>query len=59
LSIGVPDGIGLSLLLWEEFSGTHTTVFAAIFVVISLVSMGLLSYKTKKNTHTYQITYAL
>jgi len=48
LSIGVIGGIGLGLLLGSEFSGTNVTILGAILVVISLISMGFLSYKGKK-----------
>ena len=47
LSIGVIGGIGLGLLLGSEFSGTNVTILGAILVVISLISMGFLSYKGK------------
>ena len=48
LSIGVIGGIGLGLLLGSEFSDRYTTILGAILVVISLVAMGVLSYKGKK-----------
>ena len=48
LSIGVIGGIGLGLLLGSEFSGRYITILGAILVVISLVAMGVLSYKCKK-----------
>ena len=48
LSIGVVGGIGLGLLLGSEFSGSNVTILGAILVVISLVAMGVLSYKGKK-----------
>lgn len=48
LSIGVIGGIGLGLLLGSEFSGTNVTIMGAILVVISLISMGFLSYRGKK-----------
>jgi hypothetical protein len=48
LSIGVIGGIGLGLLLGSEFSGSNVTILGAILVVISLVAMGVLSYKGKK-----------
>jgi len=47
LGIGVIGGLGLGLLLGSEFSGSYVTIFGAIFVVISLISMGVLSYKKK------------
>ena len=47
LSIGVIGGVGLGLLLGSEFSGTNVTILGAILVVISLISMGFLSYKGK------------
>lgn len=48
LSIGVIGGIGLGLLLGSEYSGSNVTILGAILVVISLISMGFLSYKGKK-----------
>ena len=48
LGIGVIGGIGLGLLLGSEFSGRYITILGAILVVISLVTMGVLSYKCKK-----------
>jgi len=47
-SLGIIGGIGLGLLLGSEFSGSNVTILGAILVVISLVSMGVLSYKGKK-----------
>jgi len=47
LGIGVIGGIGLGLLLGSEFSGSNVTILGAILVVISLISMGFLSYKKK------------
>ncbi len=47
LGIGVIGGIGLGLLLGSEFSGSSVTILGAILVVISLISMGILSYKKK------------
>ena len=48
LSIGVIGGIGLGLLLGSEFSGRYITILGAVLVIISIVSIGLLSYKAKK-----------
>jgi len=48
LSIGVIGGIGLGLLLGSEFSGRYITILGAVLVIISLVAMGILSYKGKK-----------
>ncbi len=48
LGIGVIGGIGLGLLLGSEFSGRYITILGAILVVISLVAVGVLSYKCKK-----------
>ena len=48
VTIGVIGGIGLGILLGSEFSGTNVTILGAILVVISLISMGFLSYKGKK-----------
>ena len=47
LGIGVIGGIGLGLLLGSEFSGSNVTILGAILVVISLISMGILSYRGK------------
>ena len=48
LSIGIIGGIGLGLLLGSEFSGRYITILGAILVIISIVAMGVLSYKGKK-----------
>ncbi len=48
LSIGIIGGIGLGLLLGSEFSGRYITILGAILVVISLIAIGVLSYKGKK-----------
>jgi len=50
LGIGVIGGIGLGLLLGSEFSGSNITIFGAILVVISLISMGV-SYLTIGQTN--------
>jgi hypothetical protein len=47
LGIGVIGGLGLGLLLGSEFSGSYITVLGAILVAISLISMGVLSYRKK------------
>jgi hypothetical protein len=47
LGIGVIGGLGLGLLLGSEFSGTYITIFGAILIILSLISMGALSYKKK------------
>jgi len=47
LGIGVIGGLGLGILLGSEFSGSYVTIFGAILVAISLISMGILSYKKK------------
>ena len=47
LGIGIIGGLGLGLLLGSEFSGNYVTYFGAILVIISLISMGVLSYKKK------------
>ena len=47
LGIGIIGGLGLGILLGSEFSGSYTTYFGAILVLISLISMGILSYKKK------------
>ena len=48
LGIGVIGGIGLGLLLGSEYSGSNVTILGAILIVISLILMGVLSYKEKK-----------
>ncbi len=48
LSIGIIGGIGLGLLLGSEFSGRYITITGAILVIISIVTMGVLSFKGKK-----------
>jgi len=48
LSVGIIGGIGLGLMLGSEFSGRYITILGAVLVIISIVSIGLLSYKEKK-----------
>jgi hypothetical protein len=48
LSEGIIGGIGLGLMLGSEFSGKYITILGAVLVIISLISMGFLSYKGKK-----------
>ena len=48
LSVGIIGGIGLGLMLEREFSGLYITILEAILVIVSIVSIGLLSYKAKK-----------
>jgi len=45
--IGVIGGIGLGILLGSEFCGRNITILGAALVVISLISMGFLSYREK------------
>jgi len=47
LGIGVIGGFGLGLLLGSEFSGSYITILGAVLIGISLVSMGVLSYRGK------------
>ena len=47
LIIGIIAGIGLGLLIGSEYSGSNITIIGAALVLISLVSMGFLSYKGK------------
>ena len=47
--IGIVGGAGLGLLIGSEFSGSHMTIIGAIFVILSLISMGVLSYKRKNH----------
>jgi len=48
LSVGIIGGIGLGLMLGGEFSGRYITILGAVLVIISLISIGFLSYKGKK-----------
>ena len=48
LAIGVLGGIGLGLLLGSEYSGTYTTLLGAGLVIISIISLGVISYREKK-----------
>jgi len=41
--IGVAGGLGLGLLLGNEFAGTFITILGALLIVVSLGSMVLLS----------------
>ncbi len=43
--IGVAGGIGLGMLLGNEFAGTFITLLGALLIVASLASMILLSTK--------------
>jgi len=46
--IGIIGAFGLGLLVGSEFSSNHITITGAIFIVISIISMGVLSYKGTK-----------
>ena len=48
LSVGIIGVFGLGLMLGCEFSGRYITILGAVLVIISLVAMGVLSYKGKK-----------
>ncbi len=48
LSIGIICGFGLGLILGSEFTGSYITILGAILIVISLISMGILSFIKKK-----------
>jgi hypothetical protein len=48
VAIGILGGIGLGLLLGSEFAGSYSTILGAALVIISLVSMGLFSYKNQR-----------
>jgi hypothetical protein len=48
LSVGIIGGVGLGLILGSDFSGRYITILGAILIVISLIIMGVLSYKGKK-----------
>jgi hypothetical protein len=43
--IGIIGGFGLGLLLGSEFSGRNVTIVGAILVAITLLFMGILSYR--------------
>jgi len=45
---GIIGGIGLGLLLISEFSGRIVTLSGSILVVITLLFMGIVSYKKNK-----------
>lgn len=45
---GIIGGLGLGLLLGSEYSGRYITIVGAILVIISLVTMGVLSYKGRR-----------
>jgi len=47
LTIGIIGGAGLGLLLGNEFSGRYITIIGAILVLISIISIGVFSYKAK------------
>lgn len=47
LIIGIIGGLGLGILIGSEFSGSYITIFGGILIVLSLISMGVLSYKLK------------
>lgn len=46
--IAVIGCIGLGLLIGSEFSGTLITIIGAIFLIVSLVSMIVLSYQKRR-----------
>ncbi len=48
VAIGVIGGIGLGLILGSEFYGRNITLLGALLIVISLIAMGVLSFKGKK-----------
>ena len=48
LLTGIIGGIGLGLLLGSEFSGRYITIIGAILVIVSILTMGALSYRTQK-----------
>lgn len=48
LSVGIIGGIGLGLLLGSEYPGRNITILGAILVVISIIVIGVLSYKERK-----------
>jgi hypothetical protein len=47
LFVGIIGGIGLGLLIGSEYSGRNITIIGAILVVISIILIGVLSYKNK------------
>jgi len=48
LSVGIIGGIGLGLLLGSEFPGRYITIIGAVLVIISIITIGVLSYKDRK-----------
>lgn len=48
VTIGIIGGIGLGLLLGNEFSGRYITIIGAILVVMALFSIAFLSIRGKK-----------
>jgi hypothetical protein len=48
LSIGIICSFGLGLILGSEFTGSYITILGAILILITLISMGILSFKKKK-----------
>ena len=49
VAIGVIGGIGLGLMLGNEFPGRYITLTGAGLVLISIVAMIVLSLRGKKN----------
>ena len=45
LAIGILGGIGLGLLLGSEFSGRYITLIGAVFIIVSILSLIVFSYK--------------
>ena len=45
LLIGIIGGVGLGLLLGSEFSGRYITIIGAILALISIIAIGVLSYR--------------
>lgn len=45
LSIAIIAGLGLGLMLGSEFTGRYITIVGAVFVLISILLIGILSYK--------------
>ncbi len=48
LTIGVVGGIGLGLLIGSEYPGRDITLIGAALSLISIVSLCVSSYKSKK-----------
>jgi hypothetical protein len=48
IGIGIMGGLGLGLLLGNEFSSSYVAILGAIILGIALLSLIILSYKGRK-----------